>query len=152
MRRIATAVFCLILWSPAFAYDLWREQTYSGGETVFSTGVNEILIIGNRGLGYSIHANVYGPLVGDSITMKIDDDKPQEYKIQHITGSTYLVSASIADVSKVASAKKIQISKSRCAISFGGCTFTRKGTLDSTEWVFEAPLSEQFKHYQEKIR
>lgn len=149
MKRAIAGLVLLICTATANAFDTWREESFKGGETVYLSGISEALIIGSRGIGYSMPS--VEVIVGNAITITIDDEPPTTRKLNHLVAMTYLIDDTPTLIHKIAKAKKVKIQYSRCNNTVGGCSFTRRGIPDESVWEFETALSEQYPNYQQQI-
>lgn len=129
---------------PSSAFDRWVDDKYKGGETVYSAGVAQVLVIGSRGLGIAINPNTEGHVVSKEITMKIDDGEALRLPIQHVAVTTYQIKNNDNLVEKVASAKKVEITYNLCGGTANGCAFTFKGNPRTAIWEFDSTLSKQY--------
>lgn len=137
---------------PSFAFDRWVDDKYKGGETVFSAGVAQVLLIGSRGFGIAVNPNTEGQVISKEITLKIDDDQLQSMPIQHVAVTTYLIKGSEGLIEKIANAKKVEISYSFCNGTANGCAFTFKGNPRTAIWEFDSTLSKQYPDYLTAIK
>lgn len=136
----------------ANAFDRWVDDTFSGGETVYSAGVAQVLVVGARGVGITINPNVEGHVMGGKVSLILDDGKIEEMPIKNVGFATYLIDSPKELVSRIADSKKVEIQYNRCMSFISGCPFTYKGDTKKTTWEFDTSLSQQFKDYQERIR
>lgn len=153
MKKTLFFISFLTFATNVFAYDIWKTERFSGGETVFYSGVGNILVVGDRGVGY-VRNNlmIAGLLLSDNVVLTIDDFPSMSIKSSNLGNNTLAISDNPDVLKKIANAKKIKIKVDLCVSPFGGCTFTRKGFETIAEWSFETSLAEQFKDYQERIR
>lgn len=134
------------------AFDRWVDNKYEGGETVFSAGVAQLLLVGSRGLGIAVNPNTEGIVVSKEVTLKIDDEQPQQFPIQHIAASTHLIRSNEILAEKVANARKVEITYSLCWGSANACAFTFKGKPRTVSWEFDSTLSKQYPDYLTTIK
>lgn len=153
--KFIKAIAALTLMSASLsanAFDRWVDDKYKGGETVFSAGVAQVLVIGSRGFGIAVNPNTEGQVISKEITLKIDDDQPQSLPIQHVAVTTYLIKGSEGLIGKIANAKKIEISYSLCNGTANGCAFTYKGNPRTAVWEFDSTLKNQYPDYLSSIK
>ena len=152
MKRALAGLALLLCVTAANAFDSWTEETfnYETGETVFKSGFENLLLIGPKGVAYSRAVALPVDSFGNDVKIKIDDAAVVQLPITQIGANTVLISNSKEFISKVANAKRVEISLRRCYISI--CTLSKTGGLGELIWRFEVPLAEQFKDYQERIR
>ena len=93
-----------------FAFDRWVDDTYKNSETVYSTGIAQVLLVGARGVGIAINPNVEGHVISKDVLVTIDDKPPVVLPIQHVAVTTYLLIGEQNLSLSIATAKRVQIS------------------------------------------
>lgn len=136
----------------ANAFDRWVDDKYASGETVFTAGVAQLLVIGSRGFGIAINPNTEGHVISKAITLKIDDGVAQNLPIQHVAVTTYQIKNTDSLVEKIANAKKVEISYNLCEKTANGCAFTFKGIPRTAIWEFDSTLINQYPDYLNTIK
>lgn len=152
MKRIVFYFACIVSATSANAFDRWVDDKYKGGETVYSAGVAQVLVIGARGFGIAINPNTEGHVVSKEITIKIDDGEALKLPIQHVAVTTYQIKNNDNLVEKVANAKKVEITYNLCGGTANGCAFTFKGNPRTAIWEFDSTLSKQYPDYLTTIK
>ena len=143
---------CIFLTSlSAIAGDDWSERNVSSSETIYKSGYEQVLLIGNRGFGFMYSLPTAVDLMGDEVTLTIDGGASEVFKSSKIVANTILISPSQEVAKRVANAKKIELTYRMCPPNIDGCSFSYRGGINKSKWEFERPLSETFKNYQEKI-
>lgn len=151
MKRTCLALAMICASVSAHAFDRWVDDKYKGGETVFSAGIAQVLVIGARGLGVAINPNTEGHVISKEIELKIDGNPIQSLPIQHIAVTTYQIKGVGNLIEMVANAKRVEISYNLCNGTANGCAFTYKGNPRTAVWEFDTPLSTQFSDYKSLI-
>lgn len=136
----------------ANAFDRWVDDKFKGGETVFTAGVAQLLVIGSRGFGIAINPNTEGHVISKEVTLKIDDGVAQNLPIQHVAVTTYQIKNTDSLVEKIANAKKVEISYNLCEKTANGCAFTFKGIPRTAIWEFDSTLSNHYPDYLNTIK
>lgn len=136
----------------ANAFDRWVDDNYKGGETVFTAGVAQLLVIGSRGFGIAINPNTEGHVISKAITLKIDDGEVQNLPIQHVAVTTYQIKGTDSLIEKIANAKKVEISYNLCERTANGCAFTFRGIPRTATWEFDSTLRNQYPDYLNTIK
>lgn len=152
LTKIVVCLLAIVYSMAAQAFDRWVDDKYKGGETVYSAGVAQVLVIGTRGFGIAINPNTEGYVVSKEITMKIDDGEALRLPIQHVAVTTYQIKNNDNLVEKVANAKKVEITYNLCGGTANGCAFTFKGNPRTAIWEFDSTLSKQYPDYLTTIR
>lgn len=152
MKKFIFGLLLAVTSLSASAFDRWVDDKYKSGETVYSSGIAQVLLVGARGVGMAINEKALGYVVSKEVLMRIDDEPQQTIPIQHVGLTTYLIKGNETLVSKIASAKKVEIEYRVCRGTANSCAFTYAGILQEATWEFDTPLSSQFKDYQDKIR
>lgn len=150
MKKLFAALLVSLLPSYVYSYDRWDENTYNDGEVVFDSGLKHRLLVGKRGVGLYQQPYGEGFIIGEYFTLKINDEPEQKFRINLLARDTYLLSDSEMMVEKIALAKKVSLTYSKCGPA--SCLFTYKGEKKLVDWEFEKSLFEQYPNYKEQIR
>ena len=150
-RKYLSGLLCLVIWSPAFAFDTWAETKYESGESIYVTEPMPSLIIGQNGVGLAYLNFFSGRDIVPEKTILTVDGKDYPVELYSIAPLFLRFKDGTGLTPAIANAKKISLKTRQC--SWGACVLSKTGgTHKVIEWEFEQSLSERFKDYQERMR
>lgn len=149
MKKNIVRILVLMLISASdFAFaEFWGSRTLDFGETIYSTGHYDRLLVGQRGIGFVTTQTLHDK---QSVNLKIDGGSPIPVDIELIytVGNTYLFKNSKEILPLILKAKRIELSFNSCGNAFKSppldCLFTAKGEPYTTAWDFDKPLNASY--------
>ncbi len=138
---------CLISITSVAHADFWGKVDLASGETIFQTGHYDMLIVGQRGVGFKTTQTIHDK---KSIKIKIDSLNPDTVDTETLQdiGNVYLFKNSKELLPQILKAKRVEILFDTCGNAFKSspidCLFTAKGRPYSVTWEFVTPLAASF--------